>query len=228
MNYSNTLWFPLIVWIWSINATLAQSPDESPQKEKPLCPMVSTPLKSGVFQLIEIIDPLGNKGVAEPGEKIKIRCTVINLTRKPLMIAENYLTPQSASMQVWGRKLNDKDFPQGKMPTIDWKNGALASETIDMPRGHMDWGHIRKWIHIAASSKLECGCSIRHRQYSRTIEIQLPKENWKTIVIEFDQWTPAMLSDFEQTTIFKSDLVIPIYRRKQDTSQPTTIPLKKR
>ncbi len=192
--------------------------------EKPLCPMVATTAKEGLFQLIEVLGADGKVGVGEPKEKVRLKCTIINLTKRSLMVAEDYVTPQYGSMVVHG---GDPDaFPEAKVPAITPVDDVLMSSSVDFPRGFMDWGHIRNWSHIAASHDLECGCCIRHRQYTKWLDLQLPEGEWSTITLELTQWTPVIFLGPEEHSYLKSDLVLTIKRRSEQggADQPATAP----
>lgn len=184
----------------------------------PLCPLVAAPKEKGLFQLIEVFDQNGKKGVGAPGEKVKIKCTIVNLTKRPLMVAESFITPQYVSIDV---KTDDpkefsEGFPEAKRPLIERSlrasEGVIFSTGVDVPAGWMDWGHIRHWIHIAPSHDLECACCVRHRQYSRTLEVTLPEDDWTSITFDFSQWMPAILLGPEQQATLKSNLQLTIKR----------------
>lgn len=181
--------------------------------EKSLCPMVATPAKEGLFQLIEVIGVDGKVGVGEPKEKVRLKCTIINLTKRSLMVAEDYVTPQYGSMIVHGR---DSDvFPEAQVPAITPVDNVLMSSSVDFPRRIMDWGHIRNWSHIAASHDLECGCCIRHRQYTKWLDLQLPEGEWSTITLELTQWSSVIFLGPEERSYLKSSLVLTIKRRSE-------------
>ncbi len=190
--------------------------------------MVAVPAKKGLFQLIEVFDKNGNVGVAAPGENIRIKCTIVNLTKRPLMVAEDYITPQYGSMIVRGDAADS--FPEAKIPAIAPVDGVMLTAGVDMPKGWMDWGHIRRWIHIAASHDLECGCCVRHRQYTRWLDLQLPDQDWRTIALDLTQSTPTIFLGPEEHDYLKSELTLTIKRRTSEPAgadQPATQPADK-
>lgn len=195
------------------------------EEEAPLCPMVTEARKEGLFQLVEVLDHKGNKNVGEPGEKVRIRFTTVNLTKRQLMVARDYLTPQFGSIDV--RSDEPNDWPEAEKPWILPRDGSIMSGTLELPRGSMDWGHIRNWVSIAASHDTECGCCIRHRQYTVWLDLDLPDRDWKTIVLEFSQWTPTLLLGPEEPVNLESELQLTIQRRNSDqegADHPATAP----
>ncbi len=190
----------------------ASGEDPKPEVVVSQCPMVTESKKEGLFQLIETFDPKGNKLVGAPGEKLRIKCTVINMTERPLLVAEGYITPQDISCDA--RRDTPKDFPDSRYPEIIPLNDAmLSSGGIDVPQGTMDWGHVRRWISIAKSHGDQCDCCVRHRQYSKEVEVILPKSNWTTVILDLRQHMPVMFLEPEKRDTVTSTLRLVISRR---------------
>ena len=194
---------------------------EQPQQQAVVsqCPMVTESKKEGLFQLVETFDPKGNKFVGAPGEKLRIKCTIINLTERPLFVAEDYITPQDVSFNA--RKDTPKDYPESRYPeSIPCNDATLGYGGLDVPKGRMDWGHIRRWISIAESHGDACDCCIRHRQYSKEIDVVLPKGEWKTVVLDLRQWMPVMFLEPEKRDFVASTLRLVINRRSEQAVPP--------
>ena len=208
---------------------LSEALAEEPKglNKEPVCPMVEKRQDSGLFELVEVYDSKGNRGVAEPGETVTIKCTIVNLTKRDVMVAEDFVTPESGDMvaMLHSEKLEVAD-PDGGEPTITWYETPLEPVELDIPKAIVDWGHVRRWIHVAASRDVTCGCSIRHRMYSRTLKVVVPKGEWTTVEVNLSQKMPAILLGPEEHVTFRSELQLSIKRRSEQdgADQPATAP----
>ncbi len=208
----------LAILFATVFAAYCEEFKEIPRRQ-PLCPMVAEPQKEGLYQLIEVIGAEGKNGVAEPGENVRLKCTVVNLTNRSLMVAEDFITPQYASIEGrvdghQGYNLDDFDADDAKRPLIEKED--VWDVALAVPNGIMDWGHIRRWIHISASHNRECGCCIRHRQYSKSIEIKLPNDDWTSITLNLTQVMPAIFLGPEKRVTLESETQIVIKRRNSE------------
>jgi hypothetical protein len=225
MTIRSTLTIAVVIGVLGAARSGVAAPDEGAPAKAPLCPMVASHQKAGVYQLIEIIDGQGNRGVAEPGEKVTIKCTIVNLTKRTFLVAKNFVTPQHASIEA--RTEDPDSFPEATRPLIEALDGMLLSGGLDVPQAWSDWGHVRDWVHVAASHDIACACCIRHRQYSRSLEVRLPDENWSEVAIDFSQWIPAIMLSPEEHVKFDSDLSLTVKRRNSEqdgADQPATSP----
>jgi hypothetical protein len=194
----------------------------------PICPMVTERQNTGLFQLIEVTDSQGNKGVGAPGEMVLVKCTIVNMTKRDLLVAEERIAPLSIPIEAFTDDIDDfvAGYPEDQRPMIKMAVEGLGgrlilSDRIDLPGAGIINGFDRHWVRMAGGHDAWCGCGIHNREYSKTIEVPMPKENWTSVVLTLNQFIPAILLGPEEHVYLDSDLKITIDRRKANKPAQT-------